>query len=144
MNPLFPYAHIVTGVLVLIVGFVFHWVGQLISLLNWDLATRLGLQEEGLLPEYAVYERAIAVSDVALGWLYGLAGVGLILGRQWGFKLAWFPGVVLLYHAIGFWCWTGNRRKAGHPLTPTPVRIGWTIANGLTGALAVLVAWTAC
>lgn len=62
-----PGVRIVTGVLVLVVGFLFHWVGQLISLLNWKAATRLGLQEEGLLPEYAVYERAIAVSDVALG-----------------------------------------------------------------------------
>ena len=143
MNPLFPYAHIVAGVLVLIVGFVFHWVGQLISLINWGYATKIGLQEEGLLDEYAVYERAIAVSDVALGWVYGLAGIGLILGARWGYKLAWFPGVVLLYHAIGFWFWTGNRRKAGHPLTPTPVRIGWTIANGLTGVLAIWVAWPA-
>jgi hypothetical protein len=129
--------------MVLIVGFGFHWVGQLISVLNWDLATRLGLQEEGLPPEYKVYEHAIAVSDVAIGWVYGLAGIGLILGTHWGFALAWFPGVVLLYHAIGFWFWTMNRIRAGHPLTPTPVRIGWTVANALTGALAILVAWTA-
>jgi hypothetical protein len=143
MISVFPYAHIVAGVLVLVVGFVFHWVGQLISLLNWEYAKRIGLQEEGLLPEYEVYERAIAVSDVALGWIYGLAGVGLILGTRWGFKLAWFPGVVLIYHAVGFWFWTGNRRKAGHPLMSDPMRIGWAVANGLTGVLAVLVAWTA-
>ena len=47
MNQVFPYANVVAGVLVLIVGFVFHWIGQLISILNWDLATRIGLQEAG-------------------------------------------------------------------------------------------------
>ena len=26
----------------LIVGFLFHWVGQLISLINWDFDTRIG------------------------------------------------------------------------------------------------------
>lgn len=68
--------------------------------------------------------------------------MGLIAGTQWRPKLAWLPGVIPVYHAIGYWFWTGNRRKAGHPLTPTPMRIGWTIANGLTGMLAILVAWT--
>ena len=76
----FPYANIVAGVLVLVVGFGFHWIGQLLSLLNWDLATRIGIQEEGLLPEYRVYEHAIAVADVVMGWIYGFAGIGLVLG----------------------------------------------------------------
>ena len=43
MNQIFPYANFITGVLVLIVGFVFHWGGQLISLLNLDFATKIGL-----------------------------------------------------------------------------------------------------
>jgi hypothetical protein len=51
--------------------------------------------------------------------------------------------VVLVYHTIGFWFWTANRRRAGHALMSSPVRIGWAIANGLTGLLAILVAWTA-
>lgn len=55
---------------------------------NWDLAMGLGLQEEGLLLECKVYEHAIAVSDVALGWIYGLSGVGLVLGTRWDLKLA--------------------------------------------------------
>ena len=109
MNQLFPYSNIVAGVLVLVVGFAFHWIGQLISILNWDLATRIGLQEKGILPEYKVYEHGIAVADVAIGWVYGIAGLGLVLGTQWGFKLAWFPGVVLIYHGISAWFWTGNQ-----------------------------------
>ncbi|MGB2770159.1 MAG: hypothetical protein WBC88_10580 [Candidatus Zixiibacteriota bacterium] len=142
MSQLFPGANIVAGVLVLAVGFIFHWIGQLISILNWDLATRIGVQEKGMLPEYKVYEHAIAVADVAIGWIYGIAGVGLILGTPWGFKLAWFPGVVLIYHSISFWFWTGNRRRSGHQLTADSVRIGWCLANMITGVLAILVAWT--
>jgi hypothetical protein len=142
MNQLFTGANIVAGILVLVVGFVFHWIGQLISILNWDLATRIGLQEKGMLPEYKVYEHAIAVADLAIGWVYGIAGIGLILGTTWSYKLAWFPGVILVYHSIGFWLWTGNRRKSGHQLTSDSVRIAWSLANMVTGVLAVLVAWT--
>ena len=144
MNQLFPYANIVAGALVLVVGFVFHWIGQLISVIDWDLATRMGLQEKELLPEYKVYEHGIAVADVAIGWIYGIAGVGLVLGTQWGFKLAWFPGVVLIYHGISFWFWSGNQKRAGHQLIAEPARIGWTLANIGTGVLAVAIAWNGC
>jgi hypothetical protein len=143
MDHLFPYANIVAGILVLIVGFFFHWIGQLISIINWDFATKIGLQEKGLLSEYKVYEHAIAVADVAIGWIYGVAEIGLILNTPWGFKLAWFPGIIFIYHIISFWIWTGNRNRAGHHLTPTPFRIGWTLANSITAILVILVAWNA-
>lgn len=142
MPPAFPYDHIVAGILVLIVGFGFHWLGQTISLVNWDLATRLGLQEK-LIPEYRVYEHAIAVADASIGWIYGIAGVGLLLGAPWGFKLAWIPGAIFVYHAVSFWAWTGNRRRDGHRLESTTLRFGWTAANLVTGLLAILVAWNA-
>jgi hypothetical protein len=144
MNQLFPYSNIVAGVLVLVVGFAFHWIGQLISILNWDLATRIGLQEKGILPEYKVYEHGIAVADVAIGWVYGIAGLGLVLGTQWGFKLAWFPGVVLIYHGISAWFWTGNQKRAGHQLMPDAMRVGWCLVNVITGVLTTLVAWHGC
>jgi hypothetical protein len=139
----FPYDNVAAGVLVLVVGFGFHWIGQTLSVVNWDLATRLGLQEKGALPEYRVYEHAIAVADTSIAWLYGIAGVGLLLGASWGYKLAWFPGVVLVYHAIFFWVLTGNQRKAGHQLFGPSLRIGWTTANMVTGLLTIVVAWNA-
>ncbi len=134
--------NIIVGVLILIVGFLFHWIGQLVTVINWDFATRIGLQEEGLPPEYKVYEHAIAIADVVLGWIYGLAGLGLLLDADWGYKLVWFPGVVLLYHGISYWFWTGNRRKAGNQLVGDAMRIGWVLANCITGLLAILLAWT--
>jgi hypothetical protein len=97
-----------------------------------------------LLPEYKVYEHAIAVADVAIAWIYGIAGVGLLIDAQVGYKLAWFPGVVLVYHSISYWFWTENRRRAGHKLTADSVRVGWTVTNFVTGVLAILVAWNAC
>lgn len=139
---MFPYANIVAGVLIFIVGFCFHWLGQFISVINWDLATRLGLQEKDMPSEYKVYEHAIAVADTALAWIYGVAAVGLILNAEWGYKLAWIPGSILLYHAISAWVWEGNRRKAGHQLWSNSFRIGWCSVNALTGVLALLVAWT--
>jgi hypothetical protein len=142
-HDIFPGAHIVAGLLVLLVGFGFHWVGQLISLVNWEFATRLGLQEKGMLPEYKVYEHAIAVADVAVGWTYGLAGVGLLLGAEWGYRLAWIPGVVMIYHALSFWVWTRNRNRQGKVQVGRPLRITWSLINGVTGILAVLLAWNA-
>ena len=141
MTSLFPYANIVVGVLILIVGFCGHWLGQLISILNWDLAERLHLQEKDLIPEYKVYEHAIAVADSIMGWLYGVAAIGLILNVEWGYKLSWIPGAILVYHAICAWVWEANRRAAGHRLWPNALRIGWCSANAITGVLAVLVAW---
>ena len=145
MAHVFPYDNVVAGVLLLVVGFAFHFLGQGISVLNWELATRLGLQEEGMPDEYKVYEHAIAVADASVGWIYGVAGVGLLLDVSWGYRLAWFPGAILLYHAISFWVWTGNQRKAGRQLatSKTPLRVGWTIANLVTAALAIVLAWKA-
>lgn len=145
MSELFPYAGCITGVLILIVGFGFHWAGQLISLVNRDLAIKIGIWEPGMPPEYAVYENAIAVADVAIGWIYGIAGIGLILGTGWGFTLAWLPGAILLYHSLSFWFWTKNQKNAGHHLafTKSPAREGWFLANFITGILAVMVAWAA-
>lgn len=76
---LIPYLHVLVGILIFIVGFLFHWVSQLISVLNWDYATRIGLQEKKMLPEFKVYEHAIAVADVSIGWIYGIVAIGLIL-----------------------------------------------------------------
>lgn len=144
MHYIFPYANIIAGILVLIVGFGFHWIGQLIALVDRDLAIRIGIWEAEMPPDYQVYENAIATADVTIGWIYGIAAIGLILDTPWGITLAWVPGVVLVYHSLCFWFWTGNQKKAGHNLefTKTPARIGWTLANLITGMLAIMVAWT--
>ena len=141
MSNLFQCANIVVGFLLLIVGFGAHWFGQLISIINWELGTRLGLQEKGLLPEYIVYEHAIAVADSALGWIYGIAAVGLFFNSDLGYKLAWIPGSILLYHSISAWVWEGNRRASGNGLWSEHLRIGWCSLNALTGVLALSVAW---
>lgn len=139
----FPYDNVVAGVLIVLVGFIIHFGAQGLSVLNWDLGTRLGFQEAGMPAEYKVYEHAIAVADVLVGWVYGLAGFGLILGAAWAYKLAWVPGSILVYHALSFWMWTGNARRAGVLLSTgtTPFRVTWFVANLVTGLLALFVAW---
>lgn len=142
MSNLFPYANVVAGILILLVGFGAHWIGQLISVLNWKLATKLGLQETELIPEYKVYEHAIAVADSVLGWIYGVAAFGLLLNFDFGYRLAWIPGSILLYHSISAWVWEGNRRAAGQGLWSDQLRIGWCTLNAATGLLALAVAWS--
>jgi hypothetical protein len=140
---IFPYANIVVGILVFIVGFIFHWLGQLISLIDWDFATRIGLQEKKALPEYKVYEHAMATADVLIGWIYGIAAIGLILNISWAYILAWFPGVIMIYHSLSFWFWIGNQNKSGNPTTSNALRVAWFLVNLVTGVLAVWVAWNA-
>ncbi len=84
MSEVFPYANFVTGILIFVVGFIFHWLGQLTCIINWEFATKQGLQEKGLPKEYRVYEHAIAVADSLVGWIYGIAAIGLFLGASWG------------------------------------------------------------
>jgi len=143
VDQLFPYDNIVAGLAVFIVGFVFHWVGQLVSLLNWEFATKLGIQERGMLPEYKVYEHAIAKADVSLGWIHGLASIGLVFGADWGFKLAWISAAILVYHGLSFWFWTVNQRRAGNQLTSAPLRIIWSLANITAGLFTMMVTWAA-
>ena len=140
-NEIFPYANIIVGILILIVGFIFHWIGQLISVINWDYATKIGLQEKKMLPEFRVYEHAIAVADVMIGWVYGIVAVGLILNISWAYKFAWIPGVVLIYHSISFWFWIGNQNKSGHKMTYNSFRIVWFLLNLITGILCILIIW---
>ncbi len=142
MEQIFPGANVVAGVLVLIVGFGFHFGGQLISVLDWQRAMRWGLQEQGLRPEYKVYEHGIAVADVLLGWTYGIAGLGLVIDASWAYAWAWMPGAVLTYHALSFWFWTRNQRKNAdrYTINQNPARSLWTAANLATGILAILVA----
>jgi len=141
MNYLFPYDNIVVGLLILIVGFGFHWVGQTISVINWKFATRIGLQEAGMPREYKVYEHAIAVADSMVGWIYAISSIGLFLKAPWGYKLTWIPGVILLYHSISYWFWTLNQRRDGNILYSHALRIGWFLANFITGISAIIIAW---
>lgn len=46
MNQIFTCANIVTGIPVLIVGSLFHWIDQLVSVMNWEFAIKIGLQEK--------------------------------------------------------------------------------------------------
>ncbi|SET01036.1 hypothetical protein SAMN04488587_1927 [Methanococcoides vulcani] len=138
---LIPYFHVLVGILIFIVGFIFHWVGQLISVLNWDYATKIGLQEKRMLPEFKVYEHAIAVADVSIGWIYGIVAIGLIMNLPWAFKLAWIPGVILVYHSLSYWFWIGNQNKLGHNTNTERFRIIWFFSNFITGILAIAIAW---
>jgi hypothetical protein len=137
---IFPYDNIVIGILIFIVGFIFHWLGQLVSLINWDYAKKIGLQEEKNLPEYEVYEQAIATSDVLIGWLYGIVAVGLLFNASWAYTLAWIPGVVFIYHSLFYWVMKGNQNKSGHPTTSNPMRITWFLLNSVSGILSILLA----
>ena len=98
------------------------------------------MQEKDNLPEYEVYELAIAMADVALGWIYGIASIGLILNLPWAYNLIWFPGVVFIYHSISYWFWKGNQNKSGHPTTSNAFRITWFLLNFVTGILTILIA----
>ncbi len=141
LNDIIPFANIIVGILIFIVGFIFHWIGQLISLINWDYAKKIGLQDEKALPEYKVYEHAIAAADVSLGWIYGIVAIGLIMNTTWSYTFVLIPGTVFVYHSLFFWIMIGNQNKFGHPTTTNVTRITWFLLNFITGILAILIAF---
>ncbi len=142
MDQIFPQANLVAGLLVLVVGFGFHFAGQLYSVLNLEGAIKLGIQEADSPEEYRAYELGIAVADVLVGWTYAIAGIGLIADAAWGYVWAWIPGAVLTYHGLSFWFWTRNQERADYdrPFTRWPARHIWFAANLTTGLLAIAVA----
>ncbi|NVM17564.1 MAG: hypothetical protein HWN80_07595 [Candidatus Lokiarchaeota archaeon] len=137
---IFPFSNIVVGTLIFIVGFIFHWVGQLVSIVNWEFSVKIGIHEKNMVPEYKVYEYAMAIADVSIGWIYALASIGLTFNFFWGNTLAWFPGVLLLYHSIAYWVWIGKQNKAGNSTTSNKFRIVWFLLNFSTGILCILAA----
>ena len=141
LSQIIPYANIIVGILVLVIGFVIHWIGQLISVLNWDLATKWTLQHKNLPQEFKVYEHATALADVIIAWIYGIVAVGLILDISWAYKLVWIPGTVFLYHGLYYWFYIGNQNKIGKQTTSNRFRITWTLLNVGTGILSILIAW---
>ncbi len=141
MEPVLPYAKIIAALLILVIGFGFHWLGQAISLVNPGLAVRLGVLEDGLLPEFRVYEDAIAKADVIIGWTYPLAAIGLLMDADWGARLAWVPGSIFVYHGLSAWFWEANRRKLRHRHFSEPLRRLWCFSNIGAGLLVIFVAW---
>jgi hypothetical protein len=135
-----PYMNIVLGIMILIVGLIFHWIGQLISIINWEYAKKVGLQEKKALPEYKVYEHAIATSDVLLAWTYGIVAIGLIMDLTWSYTFVLIPGSIFVYHSLFFWQLIGNQNRFGHPTATKTLRITWFTLNFVTGILAILIA----
>ena len=137
---IFVFDNVVIGIMILILGFLFHWLGQLISILNWEYAQKIGLQEKKNLPEYDTYEHAIAVADVLIGWIYPIVAIGLILNMEWVYTLVLIPGVVFTYHSLFFWVMKGNQNKSGHQISSQGFRITWFLLNFITGILSIIIA----
>jgi uncharacterized membrane protein len=135
-----PFANIIVGLLIFVVGFILHWVTQLISAISWEYAKKVGLQEKTMPEEFKVYEQAIARADALIGWIYGIVAVGLILDISWAYNLAWIPGVILVYHGLSAWFWMGNQNKSGYKLTSNKFRVTWFLLNFITGIIVILIA----
>jgi len=137
---IFPFANIIVGLLILILGGGLHWLGQLISVINWDLAMKLGIVDEKITPEYKTYEHGIAMADSILGWIYTLAAIGLILDYSWAYELIWIPAAIFIYHGISFYFWVGNQTKLGKPTYERNMHIFWPLINIGIGLLGILIA----
>jgi hypothetical protein len=132
---------IAAGILTLAVGFGFHFLGQALSLWNWPLAERLGLQDKNASPAQRDYESGTALADVLIGWSYGPIGLGLVCGSPWAFKAAIIPGALFTYHALAFWFWTSAQNRGGRRIMAEPLRRTWAALNLASGLLVLLSAW---
>lgn len=138
---IFPFANILVGILLFIVGVIFHWIGQVVSVINWEFARKIGIREKKTLPEFETYERGMAMAEALIGWIYAIVAIGLIYDIIWVYPLAWFPGSILIYHSISYWFWIGNQNKSGKSTTSNKFRIIWFLLNFITGIFCILIAW---
>lgn len=141
MGELFPYANILAGSLVLIVGFGIHWLNQLSIFLHWELMPKDGFGIHTL-ANASKYDRFVAVSDVTIGWIYGVIGIGLFMGTSWGYLLAWIPGLFITFEGISYWIVTGKKNLQGIKYSYFN-RIEWSTLNIVTGLFILFVAWNA-
>lgn len=141
MYELFPYSNILAGALVLIVGFGIHWLSQVSLFINWELMPRHGFGLN-ISANTKGYDRFIAISDITIGWMYGIIGVGLFLGTDWGYVLAWIPGVILSLEGISYWVMTSKKHAPERKFSYF-TRIEWSALNLVTGLFIILVAWNA-
>lgn len=141
MGELFPYANILAGSLVLIVGFGIHWLNQLSLFMHWELMPKDGFGIH-MLTNASKYDRFIAISDVTIGWIYGIIGIGLFMGTSWGYLLAWIPGLFITFEGISYWIITGKKNLQGIKYSYFN-RIEWSILNIITGLFILFVAWNA-
>lgn len=83
------------------------------------------------------------MADSLIGWIYGIAAIGLFLSVSWGNKLGWIPASIFIYHSINYWFRNLNRNRDGNKLVSNSVRIAWSLTNFVTGLLTIFVAWNA-
>ena len=76
-----------------------------------------------------------------MAWVYGVAAVGLPLGPDWGYRVAWVPGSLLVYHSLYAWHRETDRRAAGKGVGSDTFGLAWCSANFTTWDLAVAAAW---
>ena len=141
MQSLFPFAHIIAGIIILIVGFGFHFLGQLMGFLYWEpelkhsFIINMPIKAKG-------YAHIVAISDVAIGWSYAIIGMGMYIGKSWSYTLAWIPGIILFLEGISFWTWRNQNNRPAQDLSLTE-RIEWSGLNIVSGLFILLVAWSA-
>ena len=85
------------------------WIMQFYSLLNWEGAIRLGIQNESFSGDavekaLANVERGIAWADLLILFPLFISGtIGVLSGQIWGYVLWFALGMLSIYFSILFW-----------------------------------------
>ncbi len=90
------------GIVVIVVGLIV-WVGQALSFLAPDIATKLGVnspEEEMDQSLYIIETKANGLSDILLTWTLPLSGLLMILDHEAWPYLALIGGGIYIYFAL--------------------------------------------
>jgi hypothetical protein len=130
-----------TGIAALLLGLLV-FVGQFISIVNFPLAQRLGLQEkdDSTEPLHRRLELNTARWDLAVFWIVPLAGILMLLDHSWWPYLALVAGGILVDTA-------GRETAKLLGLRAQGVRIGSSQEvrqyQGLFGLMTAIGLWVA-
>ena len=134
------------GIVVIVVGLLV-WVGQSLSFLAPDIATKIGLnspEEEMDQSLYIIETKANGLSDMLLTWIFPLSGLLMVVDHQsWPFLALVGSGIYIYFALLTIFSRVYLKKRGKMVGSPTSEKVAyvfsiiWIISSVTMIALAV-------
>lgn len=131
---LFPGSDTLAGSLMLLLAL--RWIARVCSLVGYHLSAALGIPRGTRSSRRRPVTREDEAIQITVGWIYAIAGSGLILGAAWAPVPACIAGFLLILQGARSWPFLG---KSFISLAT----VLWSLFNLATGLLVLVIASSA-